>query len=355
MSSLASHAQSSTAAATPAAVRVAASSTAALSVAFLGVMAMALPFYVGAAAEPLDIGSLAWLLAAGIGVPITLVAGSRALADRRGAGTMAAVAAERPREAVRADAPAPAVSVQAGLLDAAGFDAELARQVELAYEMEQPLSLAVLDVDQLAQINREHGEEAGDRLLAAISRLLTSRTRTEDAAFRMDGDEFAILMPGCPAGKAQGVLRRLLLAALEEGDRAGAAGEWSFSAGISSLPELSESPAALRRDARAALGWAKAHGRTDVQLFDSFRDLTEEERRDAAALSTAPPLGDDDFTSGGEAGPPIQLRFLGAAAEASPPTAPTVGREAEWVDPRLVLIGLADAPSAGTARRRTDR
>ncbi len=353
MSSLPGYAQqSTTTAASPAGARIAASTPAALSVAFLGVMAITLPFYLGAAPEPFDIGSLVWLLAAGTMLPMALVAASRQLTDRRGAGAQAAVAFEGLAEVVRADAAEPAVHAQTGLLDAGGFDAELARQVQLAYEMDQPLSLAVLDIDQLARINEQHGEEAGDRVLAGIGRLLASRTRTDDFAFRTDGDEFAVLMPGCPAGRAQGVLRRLLLAALEEGDKADAGCEWSFSAGISSLPELSESAAALRRDAHAALSWAKAHGRTDVQLFDSFRDLTEEERRDADALSTPPPPGDDDFTSGGEAGPPIQLRFLGAPAQASSVPAPSSGRETEWVDPRLVLIGLADAPRASATSKR---
>lgn len=294
---------------------------------------LALPAYMGASRSTADLLSLVWLLAAGVGLPIGLAYAVRRVGLRRS--QAASVARAAASEAVVAQAAvAPEPDTLTDIVEEGTFTEELAKQIELAQDGLYAISLAILDIDELARTNGELGQEAGDKVIASITRLIKTQTRSDDLAFRLDGDEFAVIMPRCSAGRAQSVMRRLLLAALEEGDSTRDWYESSFSAGISSFPELSGSPDRMHRDAKAALLWAKMHGRTDVQLFDQFRDLSDDELRNDRA--PAAPLADEDFTSDGQSGTPIQLRFLGTPDEEP---------DADWVDPRLVTIGLAEPPA----------
>ena len=61
--------------------------------------------------------------------------------------------------------------------------------------------------------------------------------RRSDRAFRIGGDEFAIIMPGTDADRGQHAVRRLLAACLDgDGGTRHAALPVSFSAGISAIP-----------------------------------------------------------------------------------------------------------------------
>src|SRR5919202_1016494 len=58
------------------------------------------------------------------------------------------------------------------------------------------LALIVVDVDGLKALNDRRGHAAGDECLIRIGELLRSGIDAADAAFRIGGDEFAILLPG---------------------------------------------------------------------------------------------------------------------------------------------------------------
>jgi diguanylate cyclase (GGDEF)-like protein len=68
------------------------------------------------------------------------------------------------------------------------------RELEEARELEQPLGVAMLDVDGLKGINDTFGHKVGDEVLAAVGRLLSEQTRACDVPARVGGDEFAVLM-----------------------------------------------------------------------------------------------------------------------------------------------------------------
>lgn len=174
-----------------------------------------------------------------------------------------------------------------GLGNHRSFQEELPRQIEAARSSGYPLSLALIDLDDLKRTNDERGHAAGDRLLASMGRLIATTMRSGDRGFRIGGDEFAILLPNADSGGAYGSLRRLLALALGDELATEARPVYSFSAGVSTFPELTSDPARLRRQADAALLWAKRHGRTDVQLYDPERHGAADDHRATPELAAA--------------------------------------------------------------------
>jgi diguanylate cyclase (GGDEF)-like protein len=55
------------------------------------------------------------------------------------------------------------------------------------------LAAALIDLDHFKQVNDEHGHEAGDRVLAAVARVLASSCRATDLVARLGGEEFCVL------------------------------------------------------------------------------------------------------------------------------------------------------------------
>jgi diguanylate cyclase (GGDEF)-like protein len=174
-----------------------------------------------------------------------------------------------------------------GLGNHRAFQDELARQLEVSKRMELPLALVLIDVDELKVVNDTQGHADGDRLLEAVGRVTASVLRRSDRAFRVGGDEFAILLPVSDADTAMAVGRRILAAAVNGGDPAAPIEPFSVSIGVSSYPYPSLASQDLYRNADAALYWCKRHGRTDVMAFDPERHGLASDDRSVAELSEA--------------------------------------------------------------------
>ena len=71
------------------------------------------------------------------------------------------------------------------------------------------LTVLMLDVDGLKQINDTLGHAEGDRLLLRAAEVLRVAFRPEDIAARIGGDEFAVVLPGVDEAAARGVVERL--------------------------------------------------------------------------------------------------------------------------------------------------
>jgi len=79
-----------------------------------------------------------------------------------------------------------------GLYNARGFHTLADHHLKLAHRT-RGLVIAVADVHALAQINAEHGRDAGDRALVAASQVLRETFRASDVLARL-GSDFATLM-----------------------------------------------------------------------------------------------------------------------------------------------------------------
>jgi diguanylate cyclase (GGDEF)-like protein len=72
------------------------------------------------------------------------------------------------------------------------------------------LALVFLDLDNFKQINDRHGHVIGDRVLEKFGSLLNEHVRAEDRAFRVGGDEFALLLRHAGEQDAREVVARVI-------------------------------------------------------------------------------------------------------------------------------------------------
>jgi diguanylate cyclase (GGDEF)-like protein len=187
-------------------------------------------------------------------------------------------------DAARVDA---LIDPLSGLGNHRAFQEEFGRQIEDARRREASLGLVLIDLDNLKLVNDKAGHATGDLLLEATGRLLASATRSADRAFRVGGDEFALLLPGTDAQMALVIARRLLVQALEPGQRGPQGRPISFSAGVSAYPELGTEAGRLYGQADAALYACKHHGRTGVEIFDPARHGASGDERTTPELAAA--------------------------------------------------------------------
>lgn len=96
-----------------------------------------------------------------------------------------------------------------GLYNRAYFEEEL-RRLDTARQL--PLSIIMGDVNGLKLINDALGHQEGDKLLISVANTLKEACRSEDIVARWGGDEFIILLPGCPYNVATGIVERIKVA-----------------------------------------------------------------------------------------------------------------------------------------------
>ncbi len=81
--------------------------------------------------------------------------------------------------------------------------------IEQARRYGQPLSLLLVDVDHFKPVNDQHGHASGDAVIVELAGLCQRQLRAADAAARIGGEEFALLLPQTTLAQAQGLAERL--------------------------------------------------------------------------------------------------------------------------------------------------
>ena len=96
-----------------------------------------------------------------------------------------------------------------GVANRRGFNEALHREVARARRNGKALSLLMLDMDGLKQINDRLGHPVGDASLKAVALAALSAVRDGDQVFRLGGDEFAVLLPETQGDEAALVGERI--------------------------------------------------------------------------------------------------------------------------------------------------
>jgi diguanylate cyclase (GGDEF)-like protein len=153
------------------------------------------------------------------------------------------------------------VDALTGLANRRALEEILAAEISRAQRFAHQLAVVLLDLDRFKEINDSFGHAAGDGMLRAVSRLLTSLARQGDTVARWGGEEFVVVLPETDLAGARRFAERL-----RRTIEAHAVGDMTTSAscGVATmLPE--DSVEELLGAADQALYRAKSNGRNRTE------------------------------------------------------------------------------------------
>ncbi len=166
------------------------------------------------------------------------------------------------REAYRA-----AIDSLTGLYNLEFLVGFLQQQLLFSFRQRLPVGMAIIDVDNFAKINEEHGYEIGDSVLNTIANRLLQITRSSDLLARYGGDQFAVVLPNTDLAGTK-ILGEKVRSEMEfvnfnqENGRKGP--RVTVSVGCANFNMEDLNPETILRDAKLALRQAKDAGRNQV-------------------------------------------------------------------------------------------
>lgn len=141
------------------------------------------------------------------------------------------------------------------------------------FDFDQVSAVAVFDIDHFKQVNDRHGHDAGDEVLRSFAAIIREQTGTGVHAFRLGGEEFALLLRRTTAREAmvrvEAVRRQFELRPTETGIGPLCC---TTSAGLSFGTSDGLSLPSMLKRADIALYKAKESGRNCVVTFGEERD-----------------------------------------------------------------------------------
>jgi diguanylate cyclase len=155
-----------------------------------------------------------------------------------------------------------------GLPTRAAFTAQLTRRVSEWRRNSNPVSLGLIEIDNLSALRQQHDHATGDLVLKAAARFLTAALRDMDLVARHDDETFAILLPGANATAGKSVAERVRTAveacrSLRTEDDQEVT--FTISAGVSEVVEGDDAERVMDR-AKAALRMAVSQGRNRTHV-----------------------------------------------------------------------------------------
>jgi diguanylate cyclase (GGDEF)-like protein len=96
-----------------------------------------------------------------------------------------------------------------GLYNRRLFAESFEKELNRARRYGLPLGIVILDLHRFKEVNDKYGHPRGDEVLRAAATTLQKALRTSDSAFRIGGDEFALLLPQTDAAQAIALSRRV--------------------------------------------------------------------------------------------------------------------------------------------------
>ncbi|MET0765977.1 MAG: GGDEF domain-containing protein [Blastococcus sp.] len=162
---------------------------------------------------------------------------------------------------------------------------------------DEPVSLAVVDVDRFKSVNDGASHTHGDAVLRRVADLLREHSRTADEVYRWAGDEFLVVLPTASEQQAVVVMERLRSAV--------AAADWqdlqiaepvTVSIGVASAPAVADGQPGI-------VGWRALFDTADLHLFSAKRGGRNRVRAPGAAAAAEADGDDPDDAAPDEAAP----------------------------------------------------
>lgn len=155
-----------------------------------------------------------------------------------------------------------------GLFNRGAFERSLDASTHAARSSGRESILIYVDLDHFKPVNDSAGHAAGDALLKQVAQTIRESCRTHDVVGRIGGDEFAILLEGCPAQRgiqvADTIVRAVSALVFVWAGRQYRIGA---SAGVTTVTVDPASPLGFMGEADAACYAAKASGRGRAVTF----------------------------------------------------------------------------------------
>jgi diguanylate cyclase (GGDEF)-like protein len=215
-----------------------------------------------------------------------------------------------------------------GLYNRRLFDEYCDKELNRAKRYGHQLAIVILDLHKLKEVNDRHGHLQGDQVLQLAATTLRKTMRASDFAFRIGGDEFALLLPQTDPEQAVTLCRRIRTQ--YETDIRPLKMDFGVTLdfGVAVHPHDGETKSALMNLADQRLYQLKNSGRAGAQVMPLETQAPREIPTVAPAQREAPAAPHTDRpavvtpTARTEATPPtIPFEAPRAAQRASPPYA----------------------------------
>ncbi len=218
------------------------------------------------------------------------------------------------------------------------FMKQLVKELDRSKRFDRPLSVIMIDLDLLRNINNTYGHLAGDEVLIGIARILKKLVREYDVVARFGGEEFIILLPETTLQQSF-VRAELIRREIEQAEFAVPTSvtpiKATISLGLAERESFAQTAEEIIHHADTALFHSKLSGRNQTFAYknDTYLDFFEGARKDGALpqrqAETQPQAGSN---------PPVEIGFPAAdtiftQVEAAPEAYPGTVRAAETFKP----------------------
>lgn len=148
------------------------------------------------------------------------------------------------------------------------FEEKISQAIENAQKYGTSFYLMMLDLDDFKIVNDTLGHTMGDLLLLRVGERLMNTLRSNDAVFRIGGDEFAVIAESSPDDKsiqyvAQKVINAISMPVVLENNEV----KVGVTIGISQYPLFAQTKTALIRTADIAMYVAKNKGKNSFEMY----------------------------------------------------------------------------------------